>query len=362
MDPEKFYTLGFSLIPNIGPVRFQKILQVFKSPQKAWQAAIRDYETSELPADILNIIRAHKEKINLEKEWENLNKQNINFICKDSAEYPKLLKEIHNAPFGLFIRGKIPDYEIAIAIVGTRKPTAYGLNIAKSISAELACQNILIVSGLALGIDTAAHLAAVEAKGKTIAVLGGGIDDKALYPPTNRKLASTISSEFGAVISEYPPATPALIPHFPARNRIISGLSQAIVVIEGELNSGSLITARFALEQNREVFAVPGNITNPNAAGPNALIKQGAHPLLSVDDIFEVLNIAQTKQNHQAKKIFPSSPEEYKIIELLSDNPAHLDDLIQSSGLDTKIINSTLTIMEMKGLVKNTGAGMYIKI
>ena len=357
-----FYTLGFSLIPNIGPVRFQKILQVFKTPEQAWQAAIGDYESSELPADILNIVRAHKEKINLEKEWENLAKQNIDFICQESAEYPRLLKEIHSAPFGLFVRGKIPDYEIAVAIVGTRKPTAYGLNIAKTVSAELAGQNIAVVSGLALGIDTAAHHTAVEARGKTIAVLGGGIDDKTLYPPTNRKLAHAISSEFGAVISEYPPATPALVPHFPARNRIISGLAQATVVIEGELNSGSLITARFALEQNREVFAVPGNITNPNAAGPNALIKQGAHPLLSANDIFDILNIAQTKQSGQAKKIFPSSSEEHKIMELLSDNPAHLDDIIQSSGLDTKIINSTLTIMEMKGMVRNTGAGMYIKI
>jgi len=362
MDSDLFYTLGFSLIPNIGPVRFQKIIQTFKTAENAWQAPIRDYETNGLPDDILTIIRTHKEKINLKKEWENLAKQNIKFICQSSEEYPKLLKEIHSAPFGLFVRGEIPDREIAIAIVGARKPTAYGLSVTKKISAELAAQNILIISGLALGIDTAAHQAAMGAGGKTIAVLGGGIDDKTLYPSVNRKLANSISSEFGAVISEYPPATPALIPHFPARNRIISGLAQAIIVIEGELKSGSLITARFALEQNREVFAVPGNITNPNAAGPNALIKQGAHPLLSANDIFDVLNIAQTKQSGQAKKIFPSSPEERKILELLSDNPTHLDDIISPSGLDTKIINSTLTIMEMKGLVKNTGAGMYIKI
>ena len=141
MDSDLFYTLGFSLIPNIGPVRFQKIIQTFKTAENAWQAPIRDYETNGLPDDILTIIRAHKEKINLEKEWENLAKQNIDFICQEAAEYPKLLKEIHNAPFGLFVRGKIPDYEIAVAIVGARKPTAYGLNIAKKISAELAAQH-----------------------------------------------------------------------------------------------------------------------------------------------------------------------------------------------------------------------------
>lgn len=362
MDINQFYTLGFSLIPNIGPARFQKIMQVFKTPKQAWQATIRDYETSGLPDDILNIIRAHKDKINLEMEWENLAKQNINFICQNAADYPKLLTEIHNAPIGLFVRGKIPEYEIAIAIVGTRKPTAYGLDIAKKISSELASQNILIVSGLALGIDTAAHKAAVESKGKTIAILGGGIDDKTVYPPTNRKLADTISSEFGAVISEYPPSAPSLIPHFPARNRIISGLSCATVVIEGELDSGSLITAKLALEQNREVFAVPGNITNPKASGPNALIKQGAHPVTSPEDIFDVLNIAQTKKQEKAKKIFPTAPEEHKILESLSDNPSHLDDIIRASGLDTKIINSTLTIMEIKGLVKHVGSGTYIKV
>lgn len=359
---DNFYALGFSLTPNIGPMKFQKIINTFGSAKTAWEAPIEEYLGRGLPDDIIGIIEKHRPATNLDHEWEKLKKLKMDFISQNNSAYPDILKQIHNPPFGLFVRGKMPEYDMAIAIVGTRKPTIYGMNSAKLIADELSGRKILITSGLALGIDTIAHKTALENESQSIAVLGGGIDDNSLYPTVNRKLAQSIADGFGAVVSEYPPSTPALTSHFPARNRIISGLSQATIVIEGELDSGSLITARFALEQNREIFAVPGNITNSKASGPNALIKQGAHPLTSPDDIFEILNIGRTKKERKAKKIFPSSPEERKILEILSDDPVHLDAIIQTLKLDTKIINSTLTIMEMKGLVRHIGSGQYIKI
>lgn len=360
-DNDKFFTLGFASLAKIGPIRFRKIIGVFKSAEAAWQAPLSDYEAKGIPADIIKIVETERPKIDLEKEWERLKKNNIDFICASDQEYPALLKEIHNPPIGLFARGKIPEREISVAIVGTRKATHYGLNVAKTITQDLIKQGIIIVSGLALGIDTASHKSAIEMNGKTIAVLGGGIDEASLYPPTNRSLAQKISNGFGAVISEYPIGTPSLTHHFPNRNRIISGLSKATIVVEADLESGALITARFALEQNREVFAIPGNITNPYSAGPNALIKQGAQIITSAADVLETLNIPQIKETVKAKKIFPSSPEEIKILEIIDNEPIDLDLIIRTAGLDTKIVHSTLTVMEMKGLVKNIGAGFYIK-
>ncbi|HLC99339.1 MAG TPA: DNA-processing protein DprA [Patescibacteria group bacterium] len=358
---DRLYTLGFVLLQQISPARFEKILRVFQSPEVAWKAPLEEYLSRGLPPDVVRIVEARRRSIDVNQEWEKLEQAGISFITRESPEYPPLLKEIHNPPIGLFVRGTIPEYTTAVAIVGTRKATHYGLGVTQTIAAELARQKILVVSGLAYGVDTAAHSAVVKNHGQTIAVLGGGIDNKTLYPQSNRKLAQNISDRFGAVISEYPIGTPSLTYHFPNRNRIISGLSQATVVIEADLQSGSLITARFALEQNREVFAVPGNITNPYAAGPNALLKQGAHPLISVEDIFDILNIPSLQTEAKAKKLFPSSPDERALFALLGDAPSHVDEITRSSKLDTKTVNSTLTIMEMKGLVRHIGAGMYTK-
>lgn len=358
---DRLYTMGFVLLQQIGPARFEKILRVFETPEEAWKAPMEEYLSRGLPSDVVRIVEAKRQSIDVNQEWEKLEKEGISFITRQSPEYPPLLKEIHNPPIGLFVRGTIPEYTTAVAIVGTRKATHYGLGVTQTIASELARQKILVVSGLAYGVDTAAHSAVVQNQGQTIAVLGGGIDHQTLYPPTNRKLARDISEGLGAVISEYPIGTPSLTYHFPNRNRIISGLSHATIVIEADLQSGSLITARFALEQNREVFAVPGNITNPYAIGPNALIKQGAHPLTSVEDIFDILNIPALQTEAKAKKLFPSSPDEQALFALIGDAPLHVDEVTRSSELDTKTVNSTLTIMEMKGLVRHIGGGMYVK-
>lgn len=220
---------------------------------------------------------------------------------------------------------------------------------------------ISIVSGLALGVDAMAHAAAIEANGSTIAVLGSSIDKPNIYPGSNRYLAQQIIESNGLLISEYPIGTLPLKHNFPARNRIISGLALGTLVIEAGETSGALITAKFALDQNREVFAIPGPIHAETSKGPNKLIKDGAKPVTSVEDILEELNIEKIEEYSENKKVLPSSPIESKIIEVLDSEPKHIDAIVKLSGLSSSEINSNLTIMEMKGMVKNLGNQNYIK-
>jgi DNA processing protein len=227
--------------------------------------------------------------------------------------------------------------------------------------AKLSQQNIPIVSGLALGIDAIAHQTALDYNGRTLAVLGSGLSQQNIYPSANRYLAQKILAEGGLIISEYPPATLALQGHFPQRNRIIAGLSIATLVIEAPQQSGALITAKCALEFNRDVLAVPGDIYNSNAQGTNNLIKLGAKLVSSAEDVLEVLNMQNAKQIVEAKKVIPDSLEEELILEHLSNEPVHINQLIKLSGLPTSVVNSTLLLMEMKGKVRHLGGQMYVK-
>jgi len=233
---------------------------------------------------------SQKENINPYEEWQKIKKQKIDFIISSDNKYPDLLKEISYSPSSLYIKGEIPEEMPCIAIVGTRKISAYGKLVTEKLVQELVRYNFIIVSGLAYGIDTIAHETALKNQGKTIAVLGSGLNN--IYPYSNKRLSQEITKH-GALISEYPLDTPALKSYFPWRNRIISGLSLATVVIEAPEKSGALITAQFALEQNREVFAIPGSIFNKNSIGTNNLIKQGAKLVFQIEDIFE---------NHGGKK------------------------------------------------------------
>jgi len=227
-------------------------------------------------------------RIDLLREWEQLQENKINFIQTIDKQFPALLKEINYAPFGLYIKGEIPNHKPLIAIVGTRKITPYGKLVTEKIVQELIKYNFVIVSGLAYGVDTIAHETALKNKGKTIAILGSGIQN--IFPPNNIQLAKEIVKN-GALVSEYSLKAPALKQHFPWRNRIISGLCLATIVIEAPEKSGALITARFALEQNREVFAIPGSIFNKNSLGPHNLIKQGAKLVSQAEDVLEELRL-----------------------------------------------------------------------
>lgn len=355
------YLIGLSSFAKFGPVRLKKIKKYFPSYQSAFESGEKELASAGIEENIIHEFTAARNNIDLDKIIESLTRENIKIITPEDANYPRLLREIYNPPEIIYYKGQLNKKdEFSLAIVGTRKYTIYGQRAGEQITKELIKNNLTIISGLALGIDSLVHDSAVKAGGRTVAVLGCGIDKQSIYPSTNRYLAEKIISSGGAVISEFPIGTPPLKHHFPQRNRIISGLSLGTLVIEAGEKSGALITAKYALEQNREVFAVPGSIYSPVSVGPNNLIKQGAKPVNTANDIIEALNLAKVTTYIKNKEIIPESKEEETIVAYLKNEPVHINDLIRLTKLDTNVINSTLIIMEMKGMIKNLGNMHYI--
>ena len=288
--------------------------------------------------------------------------ENIRKIALPDKDYPAILKEIHNPPKELYIKGEIISQDkVAVAVVGTRNCSQYGKQATFDIVGKLAKLGITIVSGLAKGIDTYAHKAALENNGRTIAVLGTSMDKKSFYPSSNYGLSEKIAKN-GAVITEYPPGTRGTQFTFPERNRIVSGLSLGVVVVEAPEQSGALITAALALEQNREVFAIPGSIYNENSKGTNQLIKIGAKLVIDVEDILEELNLTHLIKTEKRKKYKPESKEEEIILSLLSAQLTHIDEIIKKSKLPASTINSILMILELKGIIRNLGKNNFILI
>lgn len=270
-----------------------------------------------------------------------------------SQNYPEILRHIHNPPKQLYIAGSLPKAKHWVAVVGSRRATSYGRDVAYEVASQLARRGVVIVSGLALGIDTVAHQAAVDAGGRTVAVLGGGFHQ--LYPASNRKLAEAISESHGAVISEHPPETPPLRQYFPARNRIIAGLAQITIVVEAALSSGSLITATFALEGGREVMAVPGNINQPASAGCNNLIKLGAVPLTSVGDVEQLLGIETEKVTLK----LPDDPVWADVYQAILSGIQDSEDIMRALKLDAAQLSEALTNLELSGYIRSLGAGKW---
>ncbi len=355
------YWVALNHFPKFGPARFKKLKKYFPDLKQAFLAPISELKQAGLEENLAAEFVAARDKINPDEIMEKLTRENIRVIILTDKNYPRLLQEIYSPPPLLYYRGNLEaKNEFTFAVVGTRKYTAYGRQITENLVADLARHNLTIVSGLALGIDTLAHATAMATGGRTLAVLGSGLDRQSVYPTANRYLLDEIIAGAGAIISEFPPGTPPLKHHFPQRNRIISGLSLGVLVVEAGEKSGALITANHALEQNREVFAVPGNIYSPASFGPNKLIKLGAKPVTAAADIIEALNLAQITAYVDNRKIMPETAEEEKIIACLTREPIHIDELIRQTELDTSLINSTLTIMEMKGMVKNLGGRQYV--
>jgi len=289
-----------------------------------------------------------------------LDKENIAFVLKPDAEYPALLKQIADPPYGLFKRGPpLPADQTCVAIVGTRNCTSYGKTVASQLARSLAQAGLVIVSGLALGIDALAHQAALEVGGRCVAVLGGGCDDAALYPRHNLRLAQDILRSNGTLLSEFPPGAEALKHHFPLRNRIISGLSRAVVVVEAAEDSGSLITAHQALEQNRDVFAVPGSVLNEQSAGTNKLLKLGAIPCTGAQDILDQLSVAQPAGTPSADPGSLPAPER-ALLELL-DRPLQADDIARQLKLNAAEVSGLLVALELKGLIAPQGGQAYAR-
>ncbi len=342
--------LNLAFSPN--PEAVIKILDKVSLPEKAFKMSENELRNFGFKNEtILNFLK-RREKIDVEKEWQRLKKENIRLITKNEEEYPPLLKEIAKPPVALYIKGKLLPNENYFAVVGTRYPSDYGKMIVSSLIGEIV-EYFTIVSGMARGIDSLAQKACILRHKRTIAVVGTGLD--IIFPPENKKLAKEIEDN-GAVISEFPLGTPGMAYNFPLRNRIIAGIAVGTLVVEGKKNSGSLITANSALEENREVFAVPGPIFAKTSEGPNFLIKQGAHPVTEANDVLAVFNLAKALQKE--KEIKGETEEENKILEVLKENALSLDEIIKQTKLEPGKINSALILMELQGKIKRSG-NMY---
>ena len=352
------YLNAFNQFEFIGARTLKKIRKFFGNYEKAWKAPFSQISKAGLKGKVLAELDKGRSLINPDKEIERLKKYNIQILTPEDEHYPKLLKEIYDAPEILYYLGDLSAFsDFSLAIVGSRRYTSYGKEVVSYFAQELAVKGLTIVSGLALGIDALSHQAALEVGGKTVAVLGSGLDK--IYPATNRQLGKEILKKKGILISEYPLGSSALKYHFPHRNRIISGLSLGILVIEAAEKSGSLLTASHALEQNREIFAVPGSIFSSRSRGTNNLIKSGAKAVTDPQDILKELDIQNTSLYKETKKIIADSPQEEIIINLLKENPQPINKIFKKTGLPIAKLNSLLTIMEMKGQIKNLGGGVY---
>jgi DNA processing protein len=358
MNQETLFAGAVCNFNSIGPKTYQKLFGYFKSSQKMWLASAGQLIKAGLKSEIAEKFVQFRPRFNIDKFSEYLKKNEISILDQKSSEYPKLLKEIHDAPPVLFCRGHIiPKDEAALAVVGTRKMTPYAQRVIDKIVIPLAQNGLTIISGLALGVDSFAHQAALSSGGRTIAVLGSGVDN--IYPLYNSNLGHKII-ENGAVISEFPLGFPPLNYNFPQRNRIISGMSLGVLVIEAAVESGSLITAYQAIEQNREVFAIPGSIFSPQSYGCNNLIKTGAKIVTDYTDVLDELQITDKIEN-RTNDIEITNDEEKLLVLIDYNTPKFIDLLIKKSKMNTAQVNSILISLEIKGLIKNLGGGKFVK-
>jgi DNA processing protein len=359
MDDRKYW-VGFNLIKGIGAVRMQGLVAYFGDMASAWNADAASLAEAGLGGNLIERVSAARKNVNLDQVWEKIEAQGIRILTWQDEAYPTRLKEIDQPPPVMYIRGEyLLDDLFAVAIVGTRRVTPYGRQVTEELASFLASNGITIISGLARGVDAIAHQCALKAGGRTIAVLGTGVDK--IYPPEHKNLAEQML-ERGALISDYVPGTPPDASNFPPRNRIISGLSLAVVVVEAGETSGALITAGFAAEQGREVFSVPGSILAPQSKGTNKLIQNGALPLLSVNDLMQALDINRIGEHKTARKALPADETEARLLSVLNSEPMHVDEIRNQADLPIEKVSATLALMELKGMVKQLGGMNYVAV
>ena len=359
MDDKKYW-IGFNLIKGIGAVRMQALIQYFGDLEVAWKASPTELAQATLGKKLIERVIQARAGVDLDKLWDKIQKQGIRILTWQDESYPQRLKEIAQPPPVLYIRGDyLPDDLFAVAIVGTRRVTAYGRQITEELSAFLAANGITVISGLARGVDAVAHQTALKAGGRSIGVLGSGVDK--IYPPEHRGMAEQMMQR-GAIISDYAPGTPPDASNFPPRNRIISGLSLAVVVIEAGETSGALITAEFAAEQGREIFAVPGSILAPQSKGTNKLIQKGALPLLSVNDLMQALDLSRMGEQKAARKIIPADEIEARLLNVIGNEPLHVDEIRNQAELPIEKVSAALALMELKGVVRQVGGMNYVAV
>ncbi|MBI4215386.1 MAG: DNA-protecting protein DprA [Parcubacteria group bacterium] len=357
MNHEHYYWAGFCLIKTLGPINLAKLVRFFPSGQKAWEAPKNELLKAGILEKLAEEIIAGRGQIPLKTIFSLLEKENISILPINDPLYPGILKEIPSPPAVLFYQGRLELLDSSrrnAAIVGTRKASPYGKQCAKHFAKILAEHGIAIVSGLAKGIDIEAHLGALENNGNTIAVFGTSLCWQDIFPADHKKFAKIIS-EKGLLLSEFPPLWPIRKENFPRRNRIVSGLSEAVIVIEAPRKSGALITARYGLDQNRDILAVPGDINKPNAQGTNELIKLGAKPITSDEDLREYLNL---QDQSPAAAAAPASTEEHAILQCLQIEPLTMDELLEQTAMEFPRLTAILVSMEMNASIKNQG-GRY---
>jgi DNA processing protein len=355
------YWIALSMLSDVGPVSAKRLLSAFGTPEKIFDASVDELLGIEnIGINRANSIRKFSSWKDVEKHAKLIEEKGITAISFESPSYPEMLRQIEDAPLVLYMDGTLVQQDrYAISVVGSRKLTHYGASVAERIAGDLAAMGFTIVSGMARGVDSLAHQAALRAGGRTIAVLGSGVDVP--YPPENKTLMENITGS-GCVISEFSPGTPPDKDNFPRRNRIISGLSLGVVIVEATAESGALITARYAMEQGREVFAVPGSITSAHSAGPNELIRKGATLVRHANDIVEELAPVLKGFLRSDQKVSISITEDEKsLCTLLSGEPKQIDDISRESGLPTSKVLGVLLGLEMKGAVKQiTGKRFYL--
>lgn len=355
---EAAYWLAVSRVPYIGPARIERLVQRFGTLRAAWTVP-RDELRAVLETKPLAELLDARGRVDPHEELGRIEAQGISVTHPGHAAYPRLLAEAAGRPSVLYIRGALaPVDDAGVAIVGTRRVTPYGRQAAERIAAELAQAGVTVISGLARGVDGVAHRAALAAGGRTIAVLGSGPD--VIYPGEHRRLAEEIIAA-GAIVSEHPPGSPPDAQNFPARNRIISGMSLGVVVIEAPLRSGALITATFAADQGREVFVVPGSVFSPTSEGTNLLLRDGARIVRDGADVLEDLNLDSRRAASALQAELPLDDNERSVYEAVGGEARHIDELAETAGLTAGQAAALLLTMELKGLVRNHGAQYYVR-
>jgi DNA processing protein len=355
---ETAFWLAISRVPHIGQVRIERLLSRFQTLEAAWIANANELRTVLDPRALSELLDT-RSRVDPLRDLARIQERGVAVYCPADAGYPRMLAEISGRPAILYCRGQLlPEDDIAVGIVGTRRATSYGRQAAQEISGVLAAARVTVVSGLARGVDAAAHRAALSAGGRTIAVLGSGVD--VIYPGEHRQLAEQIMAS-GAIVSEQPPDAKPDAQNFPARNRIISGMSLGVVVVEAPMRSGALITATFAADQGREVFVVPGSVFAGSSEGSNALLRDGARIVRNGEDILEDLQLGTsgTARATQASLLLDLDQDERAIFEHLGAEPRHIDELVEATGLPAMRLNALLMTMELKSLIRNHGMQYY---
>ncbi len=355
------YWVAFGRVPQIGRARFSLLERHFSSIEEAWKAGPASLQQAGLKGAALSALLAARDGISPEQELEKLERASVQTLTWHDEAYPAHLKEIYDRPPLLYMRGELTSSdEWCVALVGTRRATAYGRQVADELAKGLATNGVTVVSGLARGIDTIGHKSVLAAGGRTLAVLACGLDT--VYPPENLRLAQEIM-EHGALLSDYALGTQPQSQFFPRRNRIMVGLSLGVLVVEGDVKSGALITARQALDENREVFAVPGSIYSPTFRDTNWLIQHGQAKLVTkVEDVLEELNLTMAEHQLEMQELIPADDTEASLLRLLSTEPIHIDEVRRESGLAIDTVSSALSMLELKGVVKDVGSMTYVKV